>query len=154
MIISWIISYLLTPGSYNPSWVLASRTILLYTVLSWAAVSIFWTPRDSRSLWMLSCYLIRGLPLGLFPSGDFSQTDFMIREWSLCITCPAHHGLRLLMSWTIFGDWQREISEFEVGPNFVLIRRHVLGGAKDNSKNFPFEPQQRFFVVDKIIGTK
>ena len=77
------ITYLLTPGRYNPSWVLASRTILLHTVLSWAAVSIFWTPRDSRSLWMLSCHLIWGLPLGLFPSGDFSQTDFMIREWSL-----------------------------------------------------------------------
>ena len=60
---------------------------------------------DSEGFQVSLNVIIRGLPLGLFPSGDFSQTDFMICEWSLRITCPADRSLRLLMSWIIFGDW-------------------------------------------------
>ena len=140
----WVqFTYLLIPGRYNPSWVLASRTILLLTVLSQTAVSIFQTPRDSRSLWMLSCHLIRGHHLDLFPSGDFSETDFMIRVWPHNMPSPSQSATfdELDNIWRLV-----EISEFQVGPTFELIRRHVLSWAKDNSKNFPFEPQQRFFV--------
>ena len=85
---------------------ITALTSVRHLSLSWASPiqSIYPHPTSWRSILILSTYLRRGLPSGLFPSSFPTKTLYNPLSSPIRATCPAHLILLDFITHTILGE--------------------------------------------------